>query len=93
MSIRPEDLYLEFYGVAKLLYFIYNVSIAQKFMLRLATDFGVAAAACFYSGKLKMQVRGSTVTCIKKAYLDGVRSKRRGEDDGEVSSLPRKKCG
>lgn len=58
-----------------------------------ASQHGVAAASRFFSKKFDTTLSKTTVSSIKTAYIQGVREKRRADNDGEVTSLPCKKRG
>lgn len=54
---------------------------------------GITAVAWHFSRNLDQEVRKSTVTSIKKAYLEGVGDKRAGKGDRDLALLPQKKRG
>ena len=54
---------------------------------------GATEAARVFSRKLGVRLSESTARSIKKDYVEGLRQKRRAEDDGEVATLSLKKCG
>ena len=60
---------------------------------RCALHHGVTEAARFLSRKLHHNVSKTTAMSLKKAYVEGVRENRAGEDSGEIATLPAKKRG
>ena len=60
---------------------------------RYASQHGVAAAARFFSRKLKRTVRETTVRSIKTAYVREVQRKRSGGPGGDVTEIPLQKRG
>ena len=61
---------------------------------RYARYHGAAAASAFFSRQYGVKVSLSSVTSMKKAYLESVKQKRQDDsDDDEVASLPLKKRG
>ena len=60
---------------------------------RYASQHGVAAAARFFSRKLKRTVRETTVRSMKAAYAEETLRKRRGGPGGDVTVLPLQKRG
>ena len=58
---------------------------------RYAALYGSTAAASVFSKKLKMKVSVNSAQSMMRAYREGVRAKRRVDDDDELSSLPVKK--
>lgn len=58
-----------------------------------ACQYGIVAAASLFSKKLGYKVSIPTDHSMKKAYLEGMREKRKALDEGDVTTLPSKKCG
>ncbi len=58
-----------------------------------ACQHGAAAAAHYFSRKLKNKVSESTVKSINQAYMGELRKGARTDDGGEIAALPVKKRG
>ena len=60
---------------------------------RYASQHGAAAASRHFTHKLGHPVSKTTVSSIKKAFVEETKKKRAADNDGDVRLLPLKKCG